>query len=110
MNQPAGKWVHDDAFSLHLSCVVDGGHCAAAWDFLANSQQDISVIDHKFVAIHHTSFMILPADVDNRIRLFQNRAVEGLRCGISAICLCFTRKDTMKFNCGILFPERQDNG
>lgn len=32
------------------------------------------MINHEFVAFHHTSFMIFLADVDDRIRLFQNRA------------------------------------
>jgi hypothetical protein len=33
------------------------------------------MIDHKFVAFHHTSFVVISADVNNRICLFQDRAM-----------------------------------
>ena len=104
-----GGWIYDDNFSAHFPGVIDGCLCPTARDFPADSQKNVCMVDHEFIALHHTFFVVISADVNNRIRLFQNGAIENLRWTTPVICLRFTWENAMEFNRRILFPDRQNN-
>ena len=75
MDESTGKGVYHDNLFIHFPGIVDGCLCAASGDFPTYRQKNVRMIDHKFVAFHHTSFVVISADVNNRICLFQVRAM-----------------------------------
>lgn len=76
MDESTGKGVYHDNLFIHFPGIVDGCLCAASGDFPTYRQKNVRMIDHKFVAFHHTFFVVISADIDNRIRLLQNRVVK----------------------------------
>lgn len=109
MNEFTGKGVYGDNFSAHFPGIIDGCFCAASGDFPADRQKNVRMVDHEFIALHYTFFVVVSADINNRICLFQNRAIENLRCGTPVIRLRFTWENAMEFNLWVLLPERQNN-
>lgn len=63
MGKSLGRWVYDDNFSAHFSGVIDGRLCPAARDFPADSQKNVRMVDHEFIALHHTFFVVVSADI-----------------------------------------------
>ena len=76
VNEFTGKGVYGDNFSVHFPGIIDGCFCAASGDFPADRQKNVCMVDHEFVALHHTSFVVISADVNNGIRLLQDRAMD----------------------------------
>ncbi len=58
MDESTGKGVYNDNLFIHFPGIVDGRLCAVSGDFPTYHQKNARMIDHKFVAFHHTSFVV----------------------------------------------------
>ena len=70
-----GSRVNQDNLPAYFPSVVHRCTGAAAPRPIVNSQQEVSVFQ-KAVAFQHTVFVVVPADIDDRISLLQDRVVK----------------------------------
>lgn len=97
MGELMASRVNKNNFPANLSGIVNGFRCAAVLETLANCQQDGGVIDHEFIALHHTAIVIISAYIDNGICLFKNGAVKAFFRFTPIVCLCLARQNAMEF-------------
>ncbi len=76
MGDQPGDGVNHDDLPAYLPGIVHSRAGSATPCSVIDSQQDGGVFHQKTVAVQHTIFVIVPADIDNRIGLLQDGAVE----------------------------------
>ena len=70
-----GNGVNNDQLPAHFLSIAHGCRCSSTPLPVVDSQHTVGVFHQEAVAVQHTIFVTVPADVDNRIRQFQNGAV-----------------------------------
>ena len=73
-DQPSDR-INHDALPAHLLCITQSRRRSTAPFSIVDGQQGSSMIHQKTIARQHTIFVVVPANVDNRIRPLQNRMI-----------------------------------
>ena len=75
MGNRQGNGVNNDQLPAHFLSIAHGCRCSSTPLPVVDSQHTVGVFYQEAVAVQHTIFVTVPADVDNRIRQFQKGAV-----------------------------------